>query len=142
MGRLTPTRSQYGGCGGVIRNNQGTFIFGFTLGQVIGMDCLSAELWALLMGTKHAWRLRLRQIMIATDSQDAVDLVKNGDLHQLVSASKSKMKSQGERVRYALKPSDSAFDLLRTLQLSREMSEGPRLVGPTLESEVSVKLRY
>ncbi|XP_054789566.1 uncharacterized protein LOC129295114 [Prosopis cineraria] len=72
--------SQRGGCGRVIRDFEGRFVSGFTL-RPVGNDSLTTELWAILMVLKHAWDTGLRQIMVASDSLEAVILVKEGNIN-------------------------------------------------------------
>ncbi|XP_054790020.1 uncharacterized protein LOC129295518 [Prosopis cineraria] len=68
-----------GGCGGVICDDKGRFIIGFTLDHT-DSDSLNVEIWAILMGSKLAWDIGMCQVVIASDSLEAAELVKGGDI--------------------------------------------------------------
>lgn len=40
-------------------------------------DCLSAELWGYLHGLKLGWNLSYQNVILESDSADAVDLMRN-----------------------------------------------------------------
>ncbi|KAL4280844.1 hypothetical protein GQ457_03G019340 [Hibiscus cannabinus] len=71
------TRSSIDGraaCGGVLRDHTGTWIRGFT--RFVGRcSVVEAELWGIGTGMALAWELGYRQLVIETDSVDALRLI-------------------------------------------------------------------
>ncbi|KAL4323600.1 hypothetical protein GQ457_11G032640 [Hibiscus cannabinus] len=61
--------------------DQGEWLFGFfrSLGRCSG---IMAELWVILHGLHHAWRLRFRQVVVESDCFEAVRLANEVDLGQ------------------------------------------------------------
>ncbi|KAL4333466.1 hypothetical protein GQ457_07G012960 [Hibiscus cannabinus] len=61
------------GVGGVFRDNQGKWLFGFT--RFVGRcETLLAELWAIHDGLLHAWELGYRCVEVESDCLDAVKI--------------------------------------------------------------------
>lgn len=63
--------------GGILRDTNGGFVFAFSsnLGEC---PMLHAELWAMLYEIHFAWASCFRNLYIESDSQLAIDLLKNG----------------------------------------------------------------
>ncbi|KAL4319850.1 hypothetical protein GQ457_18G018210 [Hibiscus cannabinus] len=60
--------------GGVIRDDQGNWIFGF-LKSVGICSVLTTELWAILVGLRHVWRLGFRKIEVETDNVEVARIL-------------------------------------------------------------------
>ncbi|KAK4270879.1 hypothetical protein QN277_019646 [Acacia crassicarpa] len=69
--------SKKAGCGGIIRNNKGEWISGFShfLGRC---DVEEAEEWAILLGLRLAWDEGFRRIMVESDSKMVIDKLLSG----------------------------------------------------------------
>ncbi|KAL4311976.1 hypothetical protein GQ457_01G025270 [Hibiscus cannabinus] len=60
--------------GGVIRDDQGNWIFGFS--KSVGIcSVLTTELWAILVGLRHVWRLGFRKIEVETDNVEVARIL-------------------------------------------------------------------
>ncbi|KAK8515106.1 hypothetical protein V6N12_001266 [Hibiscus sabdariffa] len=58
-------------CGGVIRDDEGRWRFGFA--KFIGIySVLEAELWGMYLGLSYAWARGFRKVILEVDSTDAV----------------------------------------------------------------------
>jgi ribonuclease HI len=64
-------------CGGVVRNADGVFIFGFSYNSG-ACTITTAELWAILKGLQLAKDRRFMYIEIESDSTSAVSMISNG----------------------------------------------------------------
>ncbi|CAL1372532.1 unnamed protein product [Linum trigynum] len=64
------------GAGGVVRDTLGNWAGGFVANIGSATACL-AELWAIYYGLEITWRLGYRVVRVASDSQLAVQLIKN-----------------------------------------------------------------
>ncbi|KAK4262866.1 hypothetical protein QN277_028366 [Acacia crassicarpa] len=63
--------SSKAGCGGVLRNNRGEWVIGYT--KVIGVcDACSAEEWAVLEGLKLAWDFGVKNVILESDAQELI----------------------------------------------------------------------
>ncbi|KAL4388707.1 hypothetical protein GQ457_09G022040 [Hibiscus cannabinus] len=63
--------------GGVFRSSTGEWYFGFA--HSIGFcSSLNVELWAILDGLRHAWRMGLFRIIIEMDCLEAVRCIEKG----------------------------------------------------------------
>ena len=61
-------------CGGVIRDSQGQWIMGFC--KSLGLQTIiEAELYAIMLGLRMAQKLGLQQIMLYSDSLDAINII-------------------------------------------------------------------
>ena len=71
------SRMQQGGCGGVIRDDNGDFIAGFFF-KINNCFSLLTEIRAMLHGLKLAWDSReFRKMVNESDSIEAVNMVQN-----------------------------------------------------------------
>ena len=68
-----------GGCGGIIRNTHGDCIAGFVCRQLINSS-INAEIWSILHGLKCAWDRGLRNILLETNSIEALKMVQDSNL--------------------------------------------------------------
>ncbi|KAF7805280.1 non-LTR retroelement reverse transcriptase-like [Senna tora] len=64
-------------CGGVLRDEQGRWIKGFTKKMGRGNSNL-AEAWAVLTGLKMAWDMKIDRIHVEADSLNIVNMIKDG----------------------------------------------------------------
>lgn len=64
-------------CGGLLRDEDGHFIFGFApnLGSC---SILAAELWGIFHGLRMAWNRGFQNIVVYSDSKNAIDLLTAG----------------------------------------------------------------
>lgn len=65
------------GCGGVLRDEDGRFIFGFAAG-LGSCSITQAELWTILIGLKQIKERGLQKIRVDSDSMTAVRLINEG----------------------------------------------------------------
>jgi ribonuclease HI len=65
------------GAGGVVRDESGIWCFGF-IAYVGVSEILKAELLALLFGLRLCWERGVRRLVVRSDSQLALQLVKHG----------------------------------------------------------------
>lgn len=66
------------GCGGVLRDHSGKFIFAFSH-KLETSSFLEAELWAIYHGLSISWGKGFKQLIIASDCSAAINLL-NSDL--------------------------------------------------------------
>ncbi|KAK8580281.1 hypothetical protein V6N12_070562 [Hibiscus sabdariffa] len=72
-------------CGGVGRDLNGNWCFGFS--RALGLcSSLDAELWGVYEGLATAWSLSFSRIIIETDCRDAYEMVAHGNPRQLGSS--------------------------------------------------------
>ncbi|XP_019152396.1 PREDICTED: uncharacterized protein LOC109149189 [Ipomoea nil] len=65
-------------CGGVLRNNEGQYIGGFS--KKIGTcSALEAEVWGIYVGIQKAWELGYRKVMFETDCSKAINLINGAE---------------------------------------------------------------
>ncbi|CAL1373122.1 unnamed protein product [Linum trigynum] len=62
--------------GGALRDSQGTWLGGFCSKMGNG-TAIMAELWGILQGLQLAWKKGIRFLILESDSQLALDLIKN-----------------------------------------------------------------
>ncbi|KAL4298591.1 hypothetical protein AHAS_Ahas17G0016200 [Arachis hypogaea] len=75
------TNPNAGGCGGVIRNEQGRWVAGF-MANLVCCSAFWAEMWGIYHGLKIAWDLGLRRIIMESDSTAVVTILnKKEGLH-------------------------------------------------------------
>ncbi|KAL4286983.1 hypothetical protein AHAS_Ahas19G0140700 [Arachis hypogaea] len=81
MDGAASTNPNAGGCGGVIRNEQGRWVAGF----MANLGCCSAfraEMWGIYHGLKIVWDLGLRRIIVESNSTTVVTILnKKEGLH-------------------------------------------------------------
>ncbi|KAI4313582.1 hypothetical protein L6164_026547 [Bauhinia variegata] len=65
------------GCGGVYRDEQGNWLYGFSK-KLVYSDLTTAEIEAIYTGLKVAWERGYKKIILESDSTAAVDLVNKG----------------------------------------------------------------
>lgn len=65
---------QSAGCGGILRNSSGNFVFAFTH-RLNGCFALEAELWGIYHGLCFAWNKGYKKVIVACDSTVAIDLL-------------------------------------------------------------------
>jgi ribonuclease HI len=64
------------GCGGLFRNSDGRWIKGYF--KKIGVcDAFHAELWGMYLGLDMAWKERIPQLIVESDSKILIDIVTN-----------------------------------------------------------------
>ncbi|KAF7812112.1 ribonuclease H [Senna tora] len=63
-------------CGGVLRDCAGNFVKGFVR-KLSWCDTLLPELWAILSAREVAWSMGCRNLVVASDSLMAINLLKN-----------------------------------------------------------------
>ncbi|XP_028798872.1 uncharacterized protein LOC114760890 [Neltuma alba] len=68
--------SKAAACGGIIKGIHGNILEGFQL-KLESRDALTAELWACIMGLKRVWDKSYRNILLRSDSQEALNLLHN-----------------------------------------------------------------
>lgn len=61
--------------GGLIRTDQGCWVEGFSA-NIGKASNVAAELWAILLGIKASWNLGCKKVIVETDSQVALSLIK------------------------------------------------------------------
>ena len=66
--------------GGIIRDDRMNWIAGFALNRGVG-SVLEAEIWGIFEGLKLAWSTGFRKVMVESDSQAAVLLLKSDISH-------------------------------------------------------------
>ncbi|KAE8723185.1 hypothetical protein F3Y22_tig00012724pilonHSYRG00007 [Hibiscus syriacus] len=67
-------RDGYATCGGIIRNNIGEWILGYA--RAVGIcSVVEAEIWGVFEGLTHAWNIGERQVILETDSAEALRLL-------------------------------------------------------------------
>lgn len=64
-------------CGGLIRDEKGQWMVGFSL-NMGSADSLSSKLKGISAGLELTWRKRFQRVTMETDSREAVKLVKDG----------------------------------------------------------------
>lgn len=64
-------------CVGVVRDDSGHFIFGFSV-NLGSCTILAAELWGIFHGLKIAWSRGFMNIVVQSDSKNAINLLTNG----------------------------------------------------------------
>nr|XP_009802861.1 PREDICTED: uncharacterized protein LOC104248321 [Nicotiana sylvestris]XP_016462304.1 PREDICTED: uncharacterized protein LOC107785498 [Nicotiana tabacum] len=72
----TSSKTDTDGIGGLIRNHKGEWMVGFA-GQIPHMNCLSAELQALIKGLSLAAQLRLLPLQVEIDAKEVITLLDN-----------------------------------------------------------------
>ncbi|XP_028800321.1 uncharacterized protein LOC114755606 [Neltuma alba] len=65
-------------CADILRRHNNELVEGF-LHKLDHKDHLTAELWGCLVGLKRAWDLGEREIILLSDSTEAVQLIAGGD---------------------------------------------------------------
>ena len=68
-------RKWQGSCGGLIRNDAGEFLGGFSM-NIGSCSVLEAELWGIYYGLDMAWKTRIRKLVLESDSLHAINLVR------------------------------------------------------------------
>ncbi|KAF7814701.1 reverse transcriptase [Senna tora] len=71
---LRLVKSASSSCGGVARNSNGSFLYGFVR-NLGACSITQAELWGILSGLEVAWYQQARRVIIETDSQTARMLI-------------------------------------------------------------------
>ncbi|KAL4388752.1 hypothetical protein GQ457_09G005630 [Hibiscus cannabinus] len=72
-GAVVPS-SGFSSCGGVIRNEFGGWLIGFS--RKLGIcSVIEAELWGIYEGLLVAWSLGLNRIIVEVDSADVINLI-------------------------------------------------------------------
>lgn len=61
-------------CGGVIRNEEGEWIVGYTHKPQTS-DCLQAEAWGLLRGLELGWQKGIKHLEVESDSKELIQLI-------------------------------------------------------------------
>ena len=66
--------SREAGCGGILRNDQGHWIGGFSY-RIGNYTAIIAELWGILIGLEWAWNMGIKKIILECDSKVAVSML-------------------------------------------------------------------
>jgi ribonuclease HI len=65
---------EYSGCGGLFRDTEGRWLKGYI--RKIGVcDALHAEMWGMYLGLEMAWREKIPQLIVESDSKILIDMV-------------------------------------------------------------------
>jgi len=62
------------GCGGLFRNSDGRWIKGY-MKKIGSCDALHAEMWGVYLGLEMAWRDRIPQLIVESDSKLLIDMI-------------------------------------------------------------------
>lgn len=90
-------QSKIAGCGGVLRGSTGYWLRGFSR-NLGNCSVLLEELWGILTGLELAWELGFRNILLESDSHNAVSLLtKNHSQTHLCRAILNSIKSYLQR---------------------------------------------
>ena len=63
----------WGGCGGVIRGDEGGWIQGFTM-KLNTSNAHEAEAWGILKGLQLCWNMGIRKLEVESDAKNIVQL--------------------------------------------------------------------
>ena len=69
-------RRKTSSCGGIVRNRDGLVLGGFTC-NIGYCSVIETELWAIYHGLNYAWDSGIRNLILESDSANAVKLVKS-----------------------------------------------------------------
>lgn len=67
------------GCGGVLRDDRGRFVFGYSH-RLHPCTVLESELWSIFHGLRIAWSRGFTKIVIESDCSVAIDLLQQGEV--------------------------------------------------------------
>ncbi|XP_028100952.1 uncharacterized protein LOC114300280 [Camellia sinensis] len=103
-----------GGFGGLIRDEKGIWICGF-YGKLTKCSCIEAEIWAIYRGLTIAFEKGYKDLIIETDSMDAIDMQKKkveviSSLRSLVEDSKFLIRRCGYTLQHVLREGNLSAD--------------------------------
>lgn len=105
------------GCGGILRNEQGEFLFAFAY-KLDHCSVLEAELWAIYHGLSIVWGRGFRNLVVESDSANAIRLLSEvrvdlDPLSHLVRGIKNMISQEAEiRWDHVLREANQLADIL------------------------------
>ncbi|KAK8540080.1 hypothetical protein V6N12_046373 [Hibiscus sabdariffa] len=76
------TGTRLASCGGVGRDLESRWCFGFAQG-IGSYSCLEAELWGIYEGLAIAWSLSYPRVLIETDSREAYEIIMSSNTQKV-----------------------------------------------------------
>lgn len=112
------------GCGGIMRDNHGKWIAGFSCMAKVN-NIAEAECWAVLKALQWAWRMNYKKIWIQCDSKDVVEwLSKNlspiSPLGNMIASCKEWISKPWEvKVTHVLREQNEIVDVLAKIAIGK-----------------------
>ncbi|CAL5427260.1 unnamed protein product [Camellia sinensis] len=113
-----------GGFGGLINDEKGIWIYSF-YGKLTNCSCIEAEIWAIYRGLIIAFEKGYKDLIIETDSMDAIDMLKEkveviSSLRSLVEDSKFLIRRCGYTLQHILREDNLSADGLAKMGVDQD----------------------